>query len=98
MTLPYKTVIQTIYFDPIEIPDNELVFKLDILKNNQEHITGQLYRQERYRFKVAFDDIHADKAIYVLDFHTLPDLEEKVFSHQQQCIDYVFNELQKRFA
>lgn len=97
MLVGYEEIVKTVIFDVIETDDDGLIFKLEVLSSSKG-FRAQLSRQEMYTFKSTFAEFSPDEAIFVLDTHTLIDLDEQVFSDAQSCVDYVAAELAKKFS
>lgn len=92
--------IKSYIFQPIEIHDDELNFKVDVLKQaHTDSVKGQLWRLETYRVQPSFvSNIQADESIYVQDNHTIPDLKDQVFDDTESCLQFIIAELKKKFS
>lgn len=92
--------IKSYVLQPIELEDDELNFKVEILKHhNSNSVQGQLWRLETYRVQPSFvSDMQADESIYVQDSHTIPDLQNQVFNNEEICLQFIISELEKLFS
>ena len=95
--LQYSELIQTIILQPIAIPDDELNFKIEILKNAQKQFYARLFRLEMYQVTPSFIDTCADEVQYVLDIHTLPGLETHFQNTAAACLNSALHLLQNKF-
>lgn len=99
MKILYKTLVQTVVFDDIETDaDVDFSFKLEIFKGQNDKFYGQLYRKEMYSFTCSFEDMTPDELVYVLDIHTVLDLDEREFSSIHECLEYTIKSLEKTFC
>ncbi|WP_416192645.1 hypothetical protein [Neisseria sp. CCUG12390] len=90
--LKYSEVVETIIVEPVFLDSNELNFKIEILKNSAEMFKVRLFRLELYRVKPSFiKEMVADEAQYVLDTHTLPDIETVQHCSEERCLNEVLN-------
>ena len=92
--------IKSYVLQPIELEDDELNFKVEILTHhNSNSVQGQLWRLETYRVQPSFvSDMQADESIYVQDSHTIPDLQNQVFNNEEICLQFIISELEKLFS
>lgn len=90
--------VKTFVLPPIEIDDDILYFRVEVIQNNDKYY-GQLLRRETYRLEPTFapDDVFADEQVYVLDYHTIPPFNEQIFTCVDDCLNYAFNYLQEFF-
>ncbi len=96
MSIDYIELVKTVIFNVIETDDDGLIYRLEILKS-PNGFYGQLYRQESYSLKCTFAEFTPDEIIYVLDYHTLPDLDEQIFENEEACLNYVISSLNDKF-
>ncbi|EGV38460.1 hypothetical protein [Neisseria weaveri] len=97
--LQYSEVVKTIVLNPIALLDDELNFKLEILKNGNGKFYARLFRLETYKVKPSFtQDILADEAQYVLDLHTVPELGDTSTLSAEDCLNSALQALQKKFS
>lgn len=101
MSLSFSKIIETIVFSPIEIADDELFFKLDILENSECKYHAMLYRAENYEFKPSFnneDGFTSNESVYVLDDHTISNLDSLIFDSKDECLNYVIEQFSLIFS
>ncbi|MFC3873809.1 hypothetical protein [Neisseria musculi] len=97
--LQYSEVVKTVVLNPIPLQDDELNFKIEILKNTNDEFRARLFRLETYRVKPSFvEDIFADEAQYVLDLHTVPELTVTSKHSVEDCLQFALRELEKKFS
>lgn len=98
MKLAYKTLVQSVVFDSIPTDaDEDFTFKLEIFRKPDGKFSGQLYRQEMYNFQCTFIDFQPSEMIYVFDFISLPELDEKEFASAEACLQYTVKRLEEEF-
>lgn len=97
--LQYSEVVKTVVVNPISLDDDELNFKIEILKNSNDEFHARLFRLETYLVKPSFvEDIFADELQYVLDLHTVPELTAAYRSSVEDCLQSALRELEKKFG
>lgn len=97
--LQYSEVVKTFVLNTIALPDEGLDFKIEILKTGEGRFYARLFRLETYRVKPSFvENILSDEAQYVLDYHTLPNLDEASHFSEKECLDSVIQQLHEKFG
>lgn len=99
MNLSYQKMIKTLILQPIELPDDTVEFKLDILYDKVRGFVCQLYRLEYYQLQPSNDEtIVASEQVYVTDNHSVPAMNEQYFDSLDACLDNALAQIQNKFG
>lgn len=92
-------VIATFHLDPLPLPDGEeLTFRVEILVNARGEYRPLLWRLESYRLAPSFfPGVRADESVFVLDAHTITDMDEIVEREARLALQALLSKLWAKF-
>lgn len=90
--------VKTFNLPDIKIDDDVLSFRVEVVKKDNKYF-GQLLRKEFYRLEPTYapEDVIADEEIYVFDYHTISEFEQKTFDSVNDCLMYAYDYLKNFF-
>lgn len=97
----FSEIIKKYVLEPILLPNDELHFQIEILQNENKKFHARLLRRELYRLKPTSEidtDVCADEYIYILDRHTLDNLDQQLHESENTCLQTALRLLEEKFT